>query len=158
MRERPLFREQPLLDVAAPLLVALSFALVLAGLAAVLELWVARLVGLLYRTKGDLTMCRNRFGTALEQPLAQKIRRATVVAVVGFDVFAKLVLAPLQPFFEHDDRLIAMPGLGRAPKTVKRLHFLEAVAVGRKRHRLPQDRVEIDEHLRAQQIVDFILS
>jgi hypothetical protein len=94
-------------------------------------------------------------GAALQEPTVQQPRRDAVVFVVAFDVAQDRIVAIDEPRFEHDDRIVAAPHVGRAHHAVERLEFLDRVARLRDAHRLAHHREEIDEYLSAEQIVDL---
>ena len=100
-----------------------------------------------------------RAASSLEQPVAQRQRRAAVLLVVGADRLEQLVVAGLEPGLVGDDRAAALAdALLQAREAVVALELLQRVALLADLQALPHDGVEVDEDLVAQQLVDLVLA
>ena len=83
---------------------------------------------------------------------------AAVLLVVALDLLEQRVVTRLDPLLEADDGLVAAGDVRRADEAVELLDLLDRVALGRGADRLPDDAVEVDEHLLAQEVVDLGLA
>ena len=83
---------------------------------------------------------------------------AAVLLVVALDLLEQRVVTRLDPLLEADDGLVAAGDVRGADEAVELLDLLDRVALGRGADRLPDDAVEVDEHLLAQEVVDLGLA
>ena len=97
-----------------------------------------------------------------QQPRVQLGGRDAVFLIVADDVGLERRpprrVALEQVIFEGDDRLIPLAHVRFTCEAVERLELLDRVAVLRLDERAQDDRVEIDQHVVAQQVVDLVLA
>ena len=99
---------------------------------------------------------RLRLLPPLEQPVAQEQGREAVLLVVALDPVEDLLVALVHPALVGDDRVVAAPELlGRLHEELA--HLLDRVARVRDPERLARDRVQVDEGLAAEELVELLL-
>ncbi len=90
------------------------------------------------------------------QPGVEGVGAEAVVAVVELDLAEVCGVAVLQVVLPALQRADRAPQLRVALERVHRLHPLEAIALDARADRLARDAVEVDEHLLAEQVVEFV--
>ena len=99
---------------------------------------------------------RLRLLPPLEQPVAQEQVREAVLLVVALDPVEDRLVALGHPALVGDDRVVAAPELlGRVHEELA--HLLDRVARVRDAERLPRHRVQVDEGLAPQELVELLL-
>ena len=99
-----------------------------------------------------------QLGPHLEEPVAQRERRAAVLLVVGRDPVEQRAVSLRAPALVGDDRVRAAPDRRSADEPRELLGLLQGVCLGADDDRLADDRQQVDEHPTAQQVVDLALA
>ena len=114
-----------------------------------------RLLRLRQRERPEL---RERLPTPLEQPVREHARADAVLAVVRLDLRQDRRVALDHPALELDDRGAAVLDRRGAVEVEQVLDLLQPVPLPRDHQPAPDDAVEVDEHLAAQEVVELGLA